>query len=97
MPNVLSPRDLVFRSDLSNINCTNMITRTGETTLYRSGLFSLGLVLIPTLVMHNYIMLTNLCNLYPTHTPHLYGKTGVNSGIQYFSYFCFKTEIVGTC
>ena len=26
----------------------------------------------------------------------LYGKTGVYMGIHYFSYFCSKTEIVGT-
>ena len=32
----------------------------------------------------------------PPSTPLLYSKTGVCRGIQYFSYFCSKTLIVGT-
>ena len=28
--------------------------------------------------------------------PHLYSKTGVYKGIDYFSYFCSKTKMMGT-
>ena len=41
---------------------------------------------------HAYIILTPL-----TPPLHVYSKTGVYGGINYFSYFCFKTYIVGTC
>ena len=38
---------------------------------------------------HAYIILTPL-------NPLLYSKTGVHRGINYFSYFCSKTQIMGT-
>ena len=43
-----------------------------------------------------YITKTCLYNFLRPSTPSFYSKTGIYRGIQYFSYFCSKIQIVGT-
>ena len=77
VPNVLSPRDLVFRPDISDINCTiimdfNAIHSTLCSVQSRSHQDNMSVCFIPP------------------YTLLLYRKTGVYRGIHYFLIFALK-------